>query len=59
MNDNLRKTVMVAKIHEQDAAVVTKAENPTRKLDGLASVCGAKFIAVMCTIRVHIFYSPK
>lgn len=59
MDDNLRKTVMVAKVHEKDAAMVAETEHPSGKTDNLTRVRGAEFIACMGTIRMHNFNLPS
>ena len=53
VNDNLCKAVVVAKIHEENAAVVSEAIHPAGKFDGFARVRRAQFVARMGTIGVH------
>jgi len=59
MDDNLREAVVVAEVHEEDAAVVAEAEHPAGKSDGLARVRGAELVACMCTIGMHQFSPEK
>jgi hypothetical protein len=58
MNHNLREAVVVAKIHEKDAAMVAKTVHPSGKTDGLARVGCAEFIACMGTVRMHNYSIP-
>ncbi len=53
VDDDLRQAVVVAEIHEEDAAMVAKAEHPAGKSDGLARVAGAELVAGMGAIRMH------
>ena len=56
-NDDLREPVVVAEVHEEDAAMVAKAEHPAREPDGLSRVGGPEFVASMGAIGMHILYS--
>ena len=53
VGDDLRDPVMVAKVDEQQMAVVALAMHPARQADGLTDVAGAQFGAVVGTIGVH------
>ena len=59
VNDDLREAVVVAEVHEEDAAVVAEAEHPAGKSDGLARVGGAELVACVCTIGMHQFSPEK
>ena len=56
MDDDLGESVMVAEVDEKDAAVVTQAEHPAGKSDGLARVTRAEFVTGMGTIRMHFAF---
>ena len=59
VDDDLGEAVVVAEVDEKDAAVVTEAEHPAGKPDGLARVRGAELIARVRTIRMHSVISSK
>jgi hypothetical protein len=50
---DLRKPVMVAKVNEKNATVVSEAEHPSGKFYCLACVGCAQFVARMGAVRVH------
>jgi hypothetical protein len=55
VNHNLGQTIMVTKVNEENAAMVTLTENPPRNTGGLVSVCSTKFVTRMGAIRMHNF----
>ena len=59
MHDDLREAVVVAEVHEEDAAVVAEAEHPAGKPDRLARVGCAEFVACMRAIGMHVLFLLK
>ena len=57
MNNNLSHTRFVAKVNEENAAVVTNNVDPARKLNGLTDMSFSYFIASVSS--VHIYSSNK
>ena len=54
MDDDLREAVVVAEVHEEDAAVVAEAEHPAGKANRLARVFPAELVARMRAVGVHV-----
>ena len=54
MDHDLRDAIVVAEVHEQDAAMVAKTEHPARKADGLAGVFLAELVTGMRAIGMHV-----
>ena len=54
VHDDLGDAVVVAQVHEEDAAVVAQAEHPAGEPDGLAGVLLAELVAGMRSVGMHV-----
>ena len=54
VHDDLGDAVVVAQVHEEDAAVVAQAEHPAGEPDGLAGVFLAELVAGMRSVGMHV-----
>ena len=53
VGDDLRNSVMIPQVDEQQMPMVALAMHPARKANGLADIAATQFGAVMGTIGVH------
>ena len=56
VHDDLGDAVVVAQVHEEDAAVVAEAEHPAGETDGLAGVFLAELVAGMRSVGMHVHF---